>query len=299
MEHVVVQGAVAHAEAEARFFEEIGGHTHALHAAGNHHLGIARTDGLGGQHHRLEAGAADLVDGQGLDLPGQAGHHRGLLGRVLAVTAGQDLAHDALVDRFLVDPGPADGLGDDQTAQLGGAHVRQGAVEAAQGGSDRADYHCFSHVFSLVSVDEGAGPAASARLSRVEKKTPDKDLCRCPAGLLLPDPAPAAQQKKDSFCRSSRSGTAVAARIQCTDCTSAANRANVLKNGASGWVCRDRGRAGAAYALPALLGIGWKTLKKREKRRDQEGCRKVQDMLQFRLGQTLFSSGSCVCRCGR
>ena len=102
-------------------------------------------NGLGGQHDGFESGSADLVDGYGFDFPGHAGLDRGLLGRVLAVAAGQHLAHEHFVDFGLLDAGPFDGFLDDDGTQVGGADAGQGSVETAQRRSHRTDNDCFVH----------------------------------------------------------------------------------------------------------------------------------------------------------
>ena len=126
VDHVVLDRPRPHAVAEARLLEVIGCGAHVLHAAGHHHVGVPGLDGLGGEHHGLECRTADLVDGESLHLPGHLGEDGRLLGRVLAVAAGQHLAHDDLVHRRLVDPRPLDGRLDDDGAELGGARSRPG-----------------------------------------------------------------------------------------------------------------------------------------------------------------------------
>ena len=92
---------------------------HRLLAAGDDALRVARLDRLGGEHHGLEAGAADLVDGEGGDGRRQSGVDQRLAGRGLAAAALHHLAHDDLVDRAGVDAGPRDRLADDHGAELG------------------------------------------------------------------------------------------------------------------------------------------------------------------------------------
>ena len=148
VDHGILKLPRTHAVAETGLFQVVGRPAHALHAAGHHHLGIPHLDGLGRQHDRLQGRPADLVDRDGLDLPGHAGLDRGLLGRVLAVAAGQHLAHDHFVDGTFVDPGPGHGLTDHDATQVRGADAGQGSVETAQRRSDRADDDGFLHHIS-------------------------------------------------------------------------------------------------------------------------------------------------------
>ena len=69
-----------------------------------------RRDALGGEHHRLEPGAADLVDRQRGDVLIEAAVEGGLPRGVLAGASLNHVAHDALVDRVRIDAGAPDGL---------------------------------------------------------------------------------------------------------------------------------------------------------------------------------------------
>ncbi len=75
---------MAHAQTGARTGQDVGRQAHVLHAAGDDHVGIAATDGLGAQVQGLEARAADLVQGHRGYRMGQAGEDRRLARRVLA-----------------------------------------------------------------------------------------------------------------------------------------------------------------------------------------------------------------------
>ena len=75
-----------------------GDRAHVFLAAGNDDIRIAVADGLGGQHHRLQAGAAHLVDGHRRHGLRQAGLDDGLARRVLPGARLQHLAEDDLAD---------------------------------------------------------------------------------------------------------------------------------------------------------------------------------------------------------
>jgi hypothetical protein len=77
--------------------------------------------------------------------PGHAGLDRRLLGRVLAIAAGQHLAHDGFVDFAFFDAGPFDRFLDHNGAQVRGADAGQRSVETAQRCSHRTDDDCFVH----------------------------------------------------------------------------------------------------------------------------------------------------------
>ncbi len=88
-----------------------------------------------GEHRRLHARSADLVDRRRLGRAGKAGAERGLAGGGLAEAGGEDAAHEDLVDRLAVDPGALDRGADRGGAQFGGAGAGEGALEAAHRGA--------------------------------------------------------------------------------------------------------------------------------------------------------------------
>jgi hypothetical protein len=63
-DHRVDELPLAHALAVARAGQHVGRQAHALLAAGDDDLGVAVAHRLGGEHDRLQAGAADGVDGE-------------------------------------------------------------------------------------------------------------------------------------------------------------------------------------------------------------------------------------------
>ena len=104
-DHGVDHLPVAHALAVAQPLQHVRRGAHVFLAAGDHDLAVARGHGLRGQHHGLQARAADGVDGQRRDFLGQAGLDQRLARRVLADAGGQHLAHDDFTDLVGRQPG--------------------------------------------------------------------------------------------------------------------------------------------------------------------------------------------------
>ena len=82
-------------------------------------LGVAALDRLGGQHHRFEAGTADLVDRGRAHGRGKTGADGGLAGHVLAQAGAEHVAEDHFVDLIGRNVGPSDGGLDGRAAQGG------------------------------------------------------------------------------------------------------------------------------------------------------------------------------------
>ena len=78
--------------------EQVRRPAHALHAAGRDQFGVAGPDRLGGEHDRLQPGAAHLVDRERRDRVRQPGQEGRLPGRVLPEAGLQDVAEDDFVD---------------------------------------------------------------------------------------------------------------------------------------------------------------------------------------------------------
>ena len=90
----VDQLPAAEAVAEAGPRQRVGRVRHRLHPSGHDDLVVARPDHLVGDRHRPDPGGADLVDGVGGHVHGDAGGHGGLAGRRLPDAGLQHLAHD-------------------------------------------------------------------------------------------------------------------------------------------------------------------------------------------------------------
>ena len=117
---------------------------HVLLAAGDDDLGIAATNGLSTEDHRLEAGAADLVQGHGRHRMRQAGEQHALPSRVLPAACGKHLAEYHLVDQLACNAGAGEEFSDHRRAQLRGWNAAQRALEAADGSTAGGDYHDFT-----------------------------------------------------------------------------------------------------------------------------------------------------------
>ncbi len=130
-EHVIEHAAVTHAIAAAGLLEQIRRVAHALHAAGHHDLVAAGAQQIVGEHGRLHARPAHLVDGRAAGFLAEAGAEGGLPGGRLSLAGGQNAAHDDFLDVGVFDTRVADGAGDASRAELGGGHVVEVALEAA------------------------------------------------------------------------------------------------------------------------------------------------------------------------
>src|SRR6185312_12406825 len=98
-------------------------------AAGDDDLTVARLDRLRGEHHGLEARAADLVDRERGDGGGDPALDQGLARRRLADTALDHVAHDHFFDGLRIDAGAFDGGTNGDRAELRRGERRQAAEE--------------------------------------------------------------------------------------------------------------------------------------------------------------------------
>ena len=95
--HMVEHRDVAVLVALPAVHQQVRGPGHRLLPAGHHDVELAGPNELVSQGDRVDAGQAHLVDRQGRHVPADACGHRGLAGRHLPGTGGQDLAHDHVV----------------------------------------------------------------------------------------------------------------------------------------------------------------------------------------------------------
>ncbi|MNR62708.1 hypothetical protein D3C85_1848110 [compost metagenome] len=70
---------------------------------------------------------------------GQAGEDGGLARRVLAAACGEDLAEDHFIHLIALEARLGQQLADHGSAQFMGGNVRQGTLEAADGGAGSGD----------------------------------------------------------------------------------------------------------------------------------------------------------------
>ncbi|MNP12954.1 hypothetical protein D3C76_1052120 [compost metagenome] len=145
-QQAVLQFGVAHAQPGARLRQHVGRQAHAFLAAGDDHFGVAATDRLHGEEQRLEARAAELVDGHGRDADRQAGADGGLARGVLAGAGGEYLAEDDFVDLLGLHAAALQQGADQRGAQFVGRNVRQAALEGADGGAGGGDYYYVLHL---------------------------------------------------------------------------------------------------------------------------------------------------------
>ena len=133
--HVAVLVAGALAEQQVR------GVGHRLHAAGHHDVELAGPDELVGQGDRVQAGEADLVDGQRRHGHRDAGLDRRLAGRDLPGAGLQHLAHDHVLHLVGRDAGALQRGLDRDAAELGRREVLEVAQQPAHRGPRAADDH--------------------------------------------------------------------------------------------------------------------------------------------------------------
>ena len=164
---------MAHAIARPRPVEQIGRIAHALHAAGEGDVGRAREDEVMGEHRRLHARAAHLVDGRRAHAKRQTGPEACLPRGRLALAVRQHATHHHLAD---IGPGDAragqrglDGAG----AERWGSHISEVAEKSAHGRARRArDYDRIGHGASLTLLlpasQRSAFPHSRARRARLQ-----------------------------------------------------------------------------------------------------------------------------------
>jgi len=136
VDHRIDERAVAHAQPLANSREQVRGVAHGFHAAGDGDVDVAGGNALRREHHRLQAGAAHLVDRHRRDVIGQAAVERRLPRRVLSFAGGDHVAHDALVHGAGIDAGAAHRLAHRNRAKRGRGELFQRSEELAGGGPD-------------------------------------------------------------------------------------------------------------------------------------------------------------------
>ena len=131
---------VTHFLAPARGWDLVGGAAHAFDAAGDRDLGLPRANGVGGGQDRLQAAAAQAVDGERRGFLGQAAlDHRDTRNIHVARLGLDHLAEHGEADLLLFNPGAANRLGGHLGDELAGRDVLEGAAEGADGGTHAGD----------------------------------------------------------------------------------------------------------------------------------------------------------------
>lgn len=131
VEHL--DGAVLEALTGLR--KQVRGVGHGLLATGDDDVELTRADELVGQRDGVEAGEADLVDGQRGDVHGDAGLHGRLARRDLPRPGLEHLAHDHVLHLVAADARPVQCRLDGDGAQVGAGEGPQGSQEPPHGGA--------------------------------------------------------------------------------------------------------------------------------------------------------------------
>ena len=152
LDHLVDEGAVAHAIARARLVEEVGRLAHGLRSAGHDDLGVPRLDLLSRVRDGAKAGAADHVDGHSGLFDREAGLDRYLTGYVLSQARLEDAAQENFVDVGGRYARPLQELYDGNLSEVDGGEGGEGAAEAADRGPDRACDEDIVHALLLFVV---------------------------------------------------------------------------------------------------------------------------------------------------
>ena len=113
----------------------VGGERHRLLTAGDDDVGVAVGDLLQSERNGAQAAAAQLVDAERRLFLRNAGLHRRLAGRILALRGGKNLPEDHFVHFARVDLRRFESALDGDGAELVGGRRAECAVERADGGS--------------------------------------------------------------------------------------------------------------------------------------------------------------------
>src|SRR3546814_3800842 len=120
----------------------MGRHAHAFLAAADHDARVADAYRLGADRHGAQAGTAELVDLVGGALIGDTRLDGRLAGWVLALTGGEDLAEDGIVDLGRLDLGAPQRLFDRHRAERRGSQAGPASIrepDTSTGGAGHYD----------------------------------------------------------------------------------------------------------------------------------------------------------------
>ena len=139
MNHRVDHLGDSHPQPVAGVHQHVGATAHRFHTPRDRDVDVAGRDALRGEHHRLQTGPADLVDGQRGDVVPQAALERRLSRRRLPGARRHHVAHDAFVHQLRFDAGAGNRLADHFRAQLRRRQALQGAEKFSGWKPDGAD----------------------------------------------------------------------------------------------------------------------------------------------------------------
>jgi hypothetical protein len=112
-----------------------GGVGHGLGTTRENNITVTDLNSLSGKGHSLKTRGADLVDGSGLSLVGEAGFLDNLSGGSLANTSLQNLAKVRSVDIRLLNVGTLNNSAGDNGTKVGAGHSLQSTLKVTNGGS--------------------------------------------------------------------------------------------------------------------------------------------------------------------
>ncbi|EAZ58424.1 hypothetical protein PA2G_01665 [Pseudomonas aeruginosa 2192] len=138
-EHVVEHLAVAHAVAATGALQQVGRVGHAFHAPGQRDPGAAGEQRVMGEHQRLHARAAHLVQRRARRAARQSGAKHRLARRRLALAGGEHAAEHGLVHFVGLQARPLHRGAHRRGTEGSGVDVLEVAEEAAHRGADGAD----------------------------------------------------------------------------------------------------------------------------------------------------------------
>jgi len=132
-EHVVENLAMAQPVTAPGFRQQVGGVGHGFLTASHGDVEGTGENVVMGQHHRLQGGTADLLNGGGAGGQGQTGADGGLPGGGLTDPGHQHIAEQHFIHLFGLDAGSFHGRLDGHAAQLGGGQGGEITLETTQG----------------------------------------------------------------------------------------------------------------------------------------------------------------------
>ena len=112
------------------------GPRHRLETTGQYQIDLSCLDLRGCGHDRSHPRRAHHVDGESVNVFGDAGEKRRLAGYQLAVSSSQDVAHDHEIELVAVDPRSFDRGLHHRGRQLGRGQILEGTTKAADGRAD-------------------------------------------------------------------------------------------------------------------------------------------------------------------